>query len=89
MGGYGVASSGSRYELVAGLVNMVMSIWFNKILGISLLTKQLLAYLCSMELDINPLSASGYFMYSLLQHTETLHSAHRVFLCLSYCHALE
>jgi hypothetical protein len=31
---------------------------------------------CSFETHFNPLKPSGYYMYHLLSHTKTLHSAH-------------
>jgi hypothetical protein len=30
------------------------------------------------------LKPSGYYMYNLLYHTKTLHSAHTVYLCVPY-----
>jgi hypothetical protein len=35
-------------------------------------------------LYINPLKPNGCYMYHLLQHTKTLHSDHRVYLCIPY-----
>jgi hypothetical protein len=39
---------------------------------------------CLTTLDINPVNPSGYYMYHLLEHTQTLHSAHTVYLCVPY-----
>jgi hypothetical protein len=33
---------------------------------------------------LNHLNPSGYYMYHLLLHTKTLHSGHRVYLCVPY-----
>jgi hypothetical protein len=30
------------------------------------------------------LKPSGFYMYHLIQHTKTLHSAHRTYLCVSH-----
>jgi hypothetical protein len=34
--------------------------------------------------DIRPSESSGYCTYHLFQHTKTLHSAYRVYLCALY-----
>jgi hypothetical protein len=40
--------------------------------------------LCIWHNITNPLKPSGHYMYHLLWHTKILHSAHRVYLCVSY-----
>jgi hypothetical protein len=32
----------------------------------------------------NPLKPSGYYIYDVLQHTKTLHSAHGEYVCVPY-----
>jgi hypothetical protein len=33
---------------------------------------------------VNPLEPSGYYMYHLLYHTKTRHSAHTLHICVPY-----
>jgi hypothetical protein len=37
-----------------------------------------------LRININPLEPNGYYMYHLLYHTKTRHSAHTLHLCVPY-----